>query len=58
MWKTHSEDDGERVYDQTNDKVGERKPYIFVLVCAALEEINQPRDIIFPERAAAHRYCN
>jgi hypothetical protein len=39
-------DDGERVFD----KVGERRPYVFVLVCAALKEINKPRDIDFPER--------
>lgn len=37
MWNTHSEDDGECVFDQTNDKVGEQKSYVFVLVCAALE---------------------
>jgi hypothetical protein len=47
---------GERVFD---NKVGERKqPNVFVLVCAALEEINEPRDIVFSRtryRAAAHR---
>jgi hypothetical protein len=36
----------------TNDKVGEG-PNIFVLICAALEEINEPRDIVFPERGIA-----
>ena len=48
MWKTHSEDDSERVFD----KVGEG-PNIFVLICAALKEINAPRDIVFPKRGIA-----
>ena len=52
MWKTHSEDDGEGMFDKRTTK--SEQPNVFVLVCTALKEIiNEPRDIDFPERGIA-----
>ena len=53
MWKTHSEDYGELVFDKRTTKSENGSSSVFVLVCAALKGIYEPRDIVFPERGIA-----